>query len=758
MLTPAEIVKATQVISDVPVHVLVPRLGPVSFYSQQKRAYNLVSALRLEDKLPPGTTVGVVGAGLAGVTAAAAAHMLRCDVTLFESNEARFHQQHGNHTRYIHPNVVEWPRRRWDESETDMPFLNWSAGDCAMVIEDIEDQWKAFPIEFKKSHFVRVSKFRRNSASITGSSPFYHREFKIVLITAGFGAENTFGLSQRSYWSDEHWHQLLSTDGKSFFVSGTGDGGLIDATRLALLKFDQGEVLKRVMTSSSLLDIAEDLISADAEARSICTASPTPETRANASEFLYNRYNELKVQTRLPALQVRENFKRIVLNSTLPTALDINASIVNRVIVHGLVADGVIEYESGELCGFPRNKFPGHLKLRESSRDVISGEDDDRTVKDIDEIIIRHGAAGALVPILGRKAKKLLAHSDQVDQLGREEHWREIEFQTPVRFKPSNRIAQRRGVRHLEEFEAFLRRIDVKPWSIKVAVGSDELAEWSVEVDLENRTKLLKANRKAFHRLSIVPAKISSWDNRQGVMLPTERLRPLTLGAGITSYKAPNEYEAVGAVSCFAKASDGKIVLVTAGPVLKYNRLYQPSTRDAETKDEGDQTEDPNLIATVKKTHRTKRLGNNSRNTLEVGYAILAPTVEYIPSFSPAHQLPIPRRLAPADYELLQKEVWIIGFGSPLKGVVDAVKMTDVKVGLEEGLFEVAVRDPVHLGELILGAVVMTLDGTMLGLVCGGDDGGATYKDRVLVYPLGPALTQLECKAIFLTRDEDGQP
>jgi hypothetical protein len=126
-LTPSAILKATQIFPNAPVYGLVPKFGPVSFYSQQKRAYNLVSALRLAGRLPPGTTAAVVGAGLAGITASAAAHMLGCKVTLFESNEAPFHQQHGNHTRFIHPNVIEWPRQSWMAGETELPFLNWSA-------------------------------------------------------------------------------------------------------------------------------------------------------------------------------------------------------------------------------------------------------------------------------------------------------------------------------------------------------------------------------------------------------------------------------------------------------------------------------------------------------------------------------------------------------------------------------------------------------------------------------------------------------
>jgi NADPH-dependent 2,4-dienoyl-CoA reductase/sulfur reductase-like enzyme len=172
MLTPAAILEATQISPSAPVYALVPKFGPVSFYSQQKRAYNLVSALRLAGKLPSGTTVAVVGAGLAGITASAAAHMLGCKVTLFESNEARFHQQHGNHTRFIHPNVIEWPRQSWMAAETQLPFLNWAAGECAGIIDDIEEQWQALGVELKTRLPVQVRDLVKDGACVTASHPF----------------------------------------------------------------------------------------------------------------------------------------------------------------------------------------------------------------------------------------------------------------------------------------------------------------------------------------------------------------------------------------------------------------------------------------------------------------------------------------------------------------------------------------------------------------------------------------------------------
>jgi Alanine dehydrogenase/PNT, C-terminal domain len=217
MMTPMEIISAMQVslpsCPNPPVYAIVPKNGPVSFYSQQKRAFNLISALRTEGRLPSGTKVGVIGAGLAGITASAAAHLLGCNVTLFEANQAKFHQQHGNHSRYIHPNVIDWPLPGSESPVTDLPFLNWMAGECASVVEDIEDQWNALGIKLEAPANYRVDGFRNDAAYIT-STRFYRKEFNVVIVAVGFGPESRFGLNQKSYWSDEDWGQLLSTDGK----------------------------------------------------------------------------------------------------------------------------------------------------------------------------------------------------------------------------------------------------------------------------------------------------------------------------------------------------------------------------------------------------------------------------------------------------------------------------------------------------------------------------------------------------------------
>src|SRR4051794_33604954 len=83
--------------------------GPVAVYSQQVRALKLVWALG-QEKLSPNDAVVVIGGGIAGVTAGAAAALHGADVTILEQGEELLHLQRGCHTRYLHPRIYEWPR------------------------------------------------------------------------------------------------------------------------------------------------------------------------------------------------------------------------------------------------------------------------------------------------------------------------------------------------------------------------------------------------------------------------------------------------------------------------------------------------------------------------------------------------------------------------------------------------------------------------------------------------------------------------
>jgi hypothetical protein len=569
-------------------------------------------------------------------------------------------------------------------------------------------------------------------------------------VAVGFGEESTFGLDQRSYWSDAHWHQLLSTRDKAIFVTGTGDGGLIDATCLALLRFDQGEILRRVMTFPPLIEIAEELIRADDQARLIITAAPTARTRAEASRFLYRRYNELGVSGRLPELKVRTNYKKIVLNSGLPTPLNVNASIINRVIVHTLVAKGAIDYVRGELCPFPDNEVRGQVKLRIVAEYGKAEEADEIVVNDIDTVIVRHGPVGALRTILGEKAEALyLQHSERVDQLGREECWHKVKFEIPA-FQPTIKLSTARASRYREEFESHLQSLGIVSESIRIGQDRTGIPAFFVQVDDANRKKL-EAQEAMYHRVRVIAERAMHTDEPPPVRRPGERLRPLVCGSGITANGS-------GTLGLFVKTRDGSVALLSAGHVLgdvlsgsAKGPVFQPSQR-IENK-----TDDENLIAKV--TH-IRKLEQDGANRFDVGYAILLPHVEFIPCFSPILQLPIPQRLATWDDDLVSgdlfsNEVWIVGYNSAIKGRVESILATFFGVRYEDGsyrfedLFVIATSATAEKRAGLSGAVVMTADGTVLGMVFASatNEEGIT---RVIAFPLAPAISELECEPIFV--------
>src|SRR4051794_29913623 len=78
------------------VYVLGSFARLVTFSSQQCRAFNLIWALFETKKLSPGSSVAVIGGGLAGLTVAAAAALKRCDVTIIEKASQLLPLQRGN--------------------------------------------------------------------------------------------------------------------------------------------------------------------------------------------------------------------------------------------------------------------------------------------------------------------------------------------------------------------------------------------------------------------------------------------------------------------------------------------------------------------------------------------------------------------------------------------------------------------------------------------------------------------------------------
>lgn len=221
-----------------------PPSGRLSFMSQQVRAMNLVWALGQKGKIKPGSTVGVVGGGIAGLSAAMTLRALRCHVTVFEKSLALLHRQRAATHRHAHPSINWWPNDSELLPTTSLPFLNWGMGQCDRIVQTMMSQWKR--LEDESGPELMVEQEDVTSAAVVPADQNRlvlksgHKEvgngFDLVIVASGFGEEIAVtGLPRVSYWQPDDLENIRNNPGEIdlFVVSGFGDGGLLDALRIA---------------------------------------------------------------------------------------------------------------------------------------------------------------------------------------------------------------------------------------------------------------------------------------------------------------------------------------------------------------------------------------------------------------------------------------------------------------------------------------------------------------------------------------------
>ena len=91
------------------LYFLGPFASRINFAAQQNRALNLISALHESTALEKHKPIAVVGAGLSGVTAATALHLLGYTVHLIEEKAEVLPRQSTTRHRIVHPTVNSWP-------------------------------------------------------------------------------------------------------------------------------------------------------------------------------------------------------------------------------------------------------------------------------------------------------------------------------------------------------------------------------------------------------------------------------------------------------------------------------------------------------------------------------------------------------------------------------------------------------------------------------------------------------------------------
>jgi len=406
-MTPDEVAKSMELEGFPKVFFVGKGAGRVTFVAQQRRAINLTWALAEQGVFKLGAHVAVIGGGLAGMTAAVAAKIHGCKVTLLEAELTLMHLQRGNTTRYVHPNVYDWPEEISKEPVSNLPFLNWSEGDCRSVSLAVLSQWDQVKGGICERLGTRVTvKLDASSRPVIhdNSSAEY---FDAIILCSGFGIEKTIPeLPFLSYWDNDNLARpaIVGTGIKRVIVSGAGDGGLIDVARLTITDFDHGEVTREFYASeleetrNEFLRIErclrDEINTGTFETRNLEGAAAEKAFLEAAGMWLGERYSAIG----LPAF-LREKFLRrlrldtkVWLNDSKTSPFSVNASLMNRFILWMLLKFDAITYHAGYLQVLETHGGKGN-KIRISKHGI------DKDLE-VDEIIVRHGPEGSLMWLL----------------------------------------------------------------------------------------------------------------------------------------------------------------------------------------------------------------------------------------------------------------------------------------------------------------------------------------------------------------------
>jgi len=207
---PTEVLASCQVSDLGAVYVVGCLERRVTLYAQQVRALNLVDALIASGKLTAASRVAIVGAGAAGLTAAAA--IVRAlpgirTLELFERKPELLHLQTASRDRYLHPHLYDWPVPGTRETRAGLPLLDWTAGPASDVADHLVTEFarltESSPVRIRASQAVeQVDELPLGLGCrlrIEGHTP--RPEYDLCLLTIGFGLEHFAGSgANTSYW------------------------------------------------------------------------------------------------------------------------------------------------------------------------------------------------------------------------------------------------------------------------------------------------------------------------------------------------------------------------------------------------------------------------------------------------------------------------------------------------------------------------------------------------------------------------------
>lgn len=383
----------------------------ITFYSQQVRGLSLVYALKEQGYLDNAPRIAIIGAGAAGLAAAAAAALASNGrVVIFETAADLLPLQSGTTRRKLDPHIYDWPCYDATDKIANLPILDWEAGPARSVRDDVVVEFEDIALRMdgrlEKRLRHQVTKIRPEGrtyeitfdrlGAVTGAGPELDltERFDIVLLAIGFGLEpqeTILGIPNSSYWSDSGvpTQEFAARPTPRFFISGNGDGALIDLVAAATSDFDHAEMIRRIVGYAGIDEIANALVEIDARARQALVAGGPFDIFA-----VYETEIKQRIEANGLLREVGRRLRagvRITLQTNNPEIFSLNTSALNRLAAFATI----------KACDAAANCVFTHIRCSTVTRDqefttTASGQpifslDCEGTPIEADEVIIRRG-------------------------------------------------------------------------------------------------------------------------------------------------------------------------------------------------------------------------------------------------------------------------------------------------------------------------------------------------------------------------------